>query len=294
LVAHDRDCDEALTGGQETVILFGMTRRMQLVCVTVTAVSLAAASIAAQATKDGPEPVMLALVKAIYANDAAAYNAVTVPDPRRARLTSGGRVNEAKLRALTEDPGSLQMRKNRPFLYQGKEAAIDTNGRYPVGTTAFYTLAHGGSPMVARLVRQADGWKVDLRWWLAMIDLQSTPPKPGTPEYAARALNAALIAMDRKTAAKYATTGENLDLLFLGAQREPSGVLDALAMEMPIVELGPGEFFPMRDRIVEGSTAPEVKLLLGLFGVVEIPYVVRKVGGEWRVEPQPYFAYFNR
>jgi hypothetical protein len=50
----------------------------------------------------------------------------------------------------------------------------------------------------------------------------------------------------------------------------------------------------MRDRVVEGSTAPDVKLLLGLFGVVEIPFVVRKIDGEWRVEPQPYFAYFNR
>jgi len=271
-----------------------MTTRIRVAFVALTAAVLTAPSLTAQTTKDGPEPVMLALVKAIYANDAAAYNAVTVPDPRRARLTSGGRVNESKLRDLTEDPGSLQMRKNRPFLYQGQEAALDANGRYPIGTTALYTLAHGGSPMVARLVRQADGWKVDLRWWLAMIDLQSAPPKSGTPEYAARALSASVIAMDRKTAAKYATPGADLDLLFLGAQREPSGVLDALAMEMPIVELGPGEFFPMRDRIAEGSAAPDVKLLLGLFGVVEIPYVVRKVGGEWRVEPQPYFAYFNR
>jgi hypothetical protein len=271
-----------------------MTTRTWLVIITCIGAVLTAVHLTAQGTKDGPEPVMLALVKAMYANDVAAYNAVTVPDPRRSKLTSGGRVNESKLRDLTEDPGSLQMRKNRPFLYQGKEAALDASGRYPVGTTALYTLAHGGSPMVARLVRQADGWKVDLRWWLAMIDLQTAPPKSGTPEYAARALSAALIAMDRKAAAKYVTPGGSLDLLFLGAQREPSGVLDALAMEMPIVELGPGEFFPMRDRIAEGSAAPDVKLLLGLFGVVEIPFVVRKIDGEWRVEPQPYFGLFNR
>lgn len=237
---------------------------------------------------------MLALVKAIYANDVAAYNAVTVPDPRRAMLTSGGRVNESKLRDLTENPGALQMRKNRPFLYQGKEAALDANGRYPAGTTALYTLAHGGSPMVVRLVRQADGWKVDLRWWLTMIEMQRAAPKPGTPEFAARALTAALIGMDRKAAAKYATPGASMDVLFRGAQREPSGVLDALAMEMPIVELGPGEFAPLPDRVVEGSSAPDQKLLLGLFGVVEIPFVVRKIDGEWRVEPQPYFGLFNR
>src|SRR6187431_3240319 len=99
-----------------------MTTRTRMVIVAFMAALLSAAPLTAQGTKDGPELVMLALVKAIYANDVTAYNAVTVPDPRRSKLTSGGRVNEAKLRDLTEDPGSLQMRKNRPFLYQGKEA----------------------------------------------------------------------------------------------------------------------------------------------------------------------------
>ena len=31
------------------------------------------------------------------------------------------------------------------------------------------------------------------------------------------------------------------------------------------------------------------KVLVGLLGSVEIPFVVRRVGVEWRVEPQPYF-----
>ena len=88
--------------------------------------------------------------------------------------------------------------------------------------------------------------------------------------------------------------GASLDLLFRGAQREPSGMFDALAMEMPLVELRPGEFYPTRDRIVEGSAQPDVKVFLGQFGVVEIPYVVRRINGEWRVEPQPYYAWFNR
>jgi hypothetical protein len=100
--------------------------------------------------------------------------------------------------------------------------------------------------------------------------------------------------MDRGSAAKFATPGASLDLLFRGGQREPSGVLDALAMEMPLVELQPGEFYPIDDRIVEGSSTPDQKLLLGMYGVVEIPYIVRRVSGDWRVEPQAFFRYFNR
>ena len=254
----------------------------------------AATGVGAQSAKDGPESAILALVRAIYSNDAEAYNKVSVPDPRRSRLTNGGRVNATKLRELEADPQSVQMKKQRPFLFRGQEAAFDASGHYPAGTTALYIVTHGGSPMAVTLVRQADGWKVDLRWWLAMLDLQTTAPKRDTPEFAARALSAALIAMDRKAAAKYATPGANMDVLFMGASRELSGVLDALAQEMPIVELRPGEFYPMRDRVVEGSSQPDVKVLLGMFGVVEVPFVVRRIGSGWRVEPQPYFGLFNR
>jgi hypothetical protein len=258
------------------------------------AIVMALALLPAQAGSDSPEPVIRALVKAIYAADAAAYNAVTVPDPRRARLTSGGRVNESKLRDLQADPQSLQIRKSRPYLDRGREAAPDSKGQYAIGTTALFTVAHGGSPMVVALVKQADGWKVDLRWWLAMLEMQTAEPKRGTPEYAIRGLTAALAAMDRDAAAKFATPGASLDLLFQGAQREPSGMFDALAMEMPLVELKPGEFYPTRGRILEGSSQPDAKVFLGQFGMVEIPFVVRRVNNDWRVEPQPYYAWFNR
>ena len=248
-----------------------------------------------QKSADSPEAAILALVRAMYSNDVEGYNRVTMPDPRRARLTTGGRVNTAALQRLQQDPTSLQVKSRRPFLYRGREAAADASGNYPVGTTALYSVAHSGNSMVAPLVRQADGWKVDVRWWLAMTDLMQNGPEPrGTPAYAARALTASLAAMDRESAAKFATPGASLDLLFRGAQREPSGVFDALSMEMPLVELQPGEFFPIDERVVEGSTSSDQKLLLGLFGVVEIPYVLRRTNGEWRVEPQAFYKYFNR
>ena len=131
-----------------------------------------------------------------------------------------------------------------------------------------------------------------------MVHLASDrAPGPGTPDYAARALLASLIAMNRDETLRYAVPGADAEILFDGApsQREPSGHLDALAMEMPIVELAPGEFRALpAGGIVEGSSKPDLKVLVGLMGSVEIPFVVRLIGTEWKVEPQPYFALINQ
>jgi hypothetical protein len=88
-----------------------------------------------------------------------------------------------------------------------------------------------------------------------------------------------------------------MELLFAGAprQREPSGHLEALVAEMPIVELRPGEFRRLvTGEVVEGSSSGETRLLVGLMGSVEIPFVVENVRGEWRVRPQPFFDFINR
>lgn len=250
---------------------------------------------AARTPREAPELVIRALVKAMYANDVAAYERLTVPDPRRGQLTKGGSTNRDRLRELDEDPQALQIRMARPFKHAGKAVDPDARGDYPIGTTVRYVAAHRGGPMTVSLVKQADGWKVDLRWWLAMMDLaaRSTPPRPGSPDFAARAFTAALVALDREEAARLALPGADLNLLFAGApsRREPSGHLDALVFEMPLVEIGPGEFFEMPSgRVVEGSREHDRKVLVGLVGSVEIPFVLRLIGADWRVETEPYFT----
>jgi hypothetical protein len=72
-------------------------------------------------------------------------------------------------------------------------------------------------------------------------------------------------------------------------------VLEATVLEMPLVEVGAGEFFAMpTGRIVEGSTTTDRKVLVGWFGPIEMPFVVRRVGDQWRVEAEPYLAYMNQ
>ncbi len=255
--------------------------------------ALGAAATSGQPVPEGPEAVIRAMVMAMYANDVAAYNRVTLPHPLRERLTTGGRVNQSKLDQLKEDPGSLQIKARRPPLFRGEEAKADASGTYPVGTTALYSVAHGGGPMIVPLVRREDGWKVDLRWWIALMELATgREPASDSPEYAIKSLLAAMLQLDRSAAARFVVPGADMSVLFDGAprQREPSGVLDAAVFEMPLVEIAPGEFgVRANGKVVEGSTAPDRKVLVGLFGPIEIPFVVRRVESAWRVEADPFF-----
>ena len=271
------------------------SRGLVSAAIVIGAVIAASAQSAPAAT---PESIVRALVMAIYKGDVAAYNAVTLPDPRRSVLTANARVNEAKLRELAEYPQGLQIKISRGYQYQGKPATPDASSAYPIGTTVLIMAAHSGGPMMVSLVRKAEGWLVDVRWWIAMTDLMRDPePKPGTPDLAIKTLLLSMLSNDRKNAARWVAKPGDLDVIFQGAPRfrEPSGVLEASAMEMPLVRIGPGEFYPLPSgRIIEGKTAGDVQVLVGMYGPTEIPFVVRRAGAAWTVDPEPYFALLNR
>jgi hypothetical protein len=149
------------------------------------------------------------------------------------------------------------------------------------------------------LVREAGGWKVDLRWWLATLDMaNASAPAPGSPDHSIRSLLIALTGLDRQEALRVAVPNADIKILFTGAPsvREPSGVLEASAMEMPLVEVRTGEFSRLPSgRVVEGSTANTGRrVMVGQLGPVETPFVLHRIGGGWRVEAEPYFLLINR
>lgn len=248
---------------------------------------------AAQDAPDSPEPAIRELVTALYAHDVAAYERLTLAHPSRAALTASGRRNDAALRELQQNPDGLQVRQQRPYLLRGAEVEPGANGRYPDGTTAFFMVAHRGGPMMLLLQRRPEGWRADVRWWAAGLAQSGAPPVRESPEFAVRAMLRAMFQIDRAGAARWLTDPRGLELLFASApsQREPSGVYEATVEEMPLVPLGAGEFHPLpTGEMAEGGTAADRRLLVGWFGPTEIPFVVRRLNGQWRVEPQPYFA----
>ena len=252
----------------------------------------------ARAATGGPEGAVREFIQALAMHDAQAFSRAIRPDPRASRfinpqpLTPEGRV-EAARRLET-----LQIRRGDDVLLRGKPVDADAQGDFPVGSVGRFIASGAGGPAVVTVVREPEGWKVDLRWWLAMLDMTNgQPPAAGSPDHAIRSLTLALIALDRDEAVRFVAPGAEISMLFAGAPsvREPSGVLEATAMEMPLVEVAAGEFYRMPSgRIVEGSTAADRKVIVGLFGPVEMPFVLRRMGGAWRVEAEPYFALINR
>jgi hypothetical protein len=260
--------------------------------------------LASAAPQDGPpgtpaEKAVHAFVRALALHDAREFQAAVVPHPRAARLlnteplTAEGR-GEAERRL-----GSLRVRLEDDFQLRGEPVAPDAKGECPVGTTGHAVAAGQGGPMLVTLVRQAEGWKVDVRWFLAMLDAATAaaPPAQGSPERVIREFLIAMISLERDEALEQVVPGADPTLLFAYAprQREPSGVLEASAMEMPLVEVGPGEFYRLPSgRIVEGVSTADRKVLVGQFGPVEMPFVLRQVDGSWRVEAEPYYRLINR
>jgi hypothetical protein len=241
-------------------------------------------------TPNNPEAVIHQLVLAIYGQDVDAYNRVTTEHPLRSRLTTGGSPNPDGLRRLKEDPEGLQIREMRPVLHRGKPVE---GANVPAGATALFMVAHHGSPLIVPMVKRPDGWKVDVRWWIAgqQMSMSSVPPAP--EHLAIRSLLGAMLQLDRTAAARFITDPRGIETLFAGAprSREPSGVLEAAVMEMPLVEIGPGEFYVMpTGRVVEGGATDNRKVIVGLFGPTEIPFVLTRVNGSWRVEAEPYFV----
>ena len=245
-----------------------------------------------------PERAVREFIKALAMHDASAFATAVRPDPRAGRFLNPQPLTQEQQAEASRRLETLQVRASEEIMLRGKPVQADANGDYPVGTVGRFLASGDGGPAVVTVVREKDGWRVDLRWWLAMLDMASAgEPAEGSPEHAIKNLILALLALKREAASRFLAPGGDVGVLFAGAPpyREPSGVLEATTMEMPLVEIGPGEFYAMPSgRIVEGSAAADRKVIVGQFGSVAMPFVLRRVGAAWRVEAEPYFALINR
>ena len=125
--------------------------------------------------------------------------------------------------------------------------------------------------------------------------MSSVPP--AAEHLAVRSLLAAMLDLDKERATRLLTDAKGIELLFVGAprSREPSGVLEAAVLEMPLVEIGAGEYYTMPSgRLIEGGSTETRKVLVGLFGPTEMAFVVTRVGANWRVQAEPYFLLMNQ
>ena len=254
---------------------------------------------AAAVAQDDPTAAAREFMRAIYSNDAEGFAASTVPHPQSAKLLGQRRLTAEQLADVVRKTSALKLEQIQPFTLRGEPATRRADGSFPEGTLTRYMTAYGGTPLIISMVRTATSWKVDLRWWLAMLDLAQSPrPARDSPEFAIKAL-LATIAMGRRDDAKqFVIPDSDIELAFRGTPREPepSDQLVELALEMPLVEAAPEESYRLPSGvIVDGArSGPERKVLVGLYGPHELVFVVRRLGEEWRVQAESYYPLMNR
>ena len=269
---------------------------MRRILLTATAALLVFSRVSAAA--DDPARTAREFMRAVYSNDAVQFAATTVPNADSSKLLGKQPLSSERLAEVAEATARLRLEQVQPFTYRGTLATPAGDGSYPPGTITRYLTSFRGVPMVISMVRDQESWKVDVRWWLAMIDLQRSPrPSRGSPEFAIKALLTTVISGNRDDAARFTTPTGDVGVVFQGTPRrpDPSDQFIALALEMPLVESQSGEYYKLPSgEIADGSPLADRKVLVGLYGPHELVFAVRKVGDEWRVEPQAYYPLMNK
>src|SRR6185503_9277252 len=97
-----------------------------------------------------------------------------------------------------------------------------------------------------------------------------------------------LLRLNRRDVARGLVPGADIEIAFEGAPQvpEPSDVLPSLAIEMPLVEAGPDEIYPLLSgKLVKRSAARDETVMVGLYGPFEMVFLLRKIEKEWRIVP---------
>lgn len=248
-----------------------------------------------------PEQAVRRLTAALLRVDRAAVEALSQGDAGAGAALAELEPAPERARQLEADPSTLAIEPLRPCEMGGRAMDREDPASVPIGTTALLAATlRGGQTQIWRLVRTPQGWKADLRWAgraRAMAEQGQALEPPGSPQWVARQLLLALLGLDRQRLADLLLPGADPGTAWLGApdQPEPSGVLLALAMEMPLVALEPEEAARLPDgRVARAGKDPDRKLLLGLFGIREVPFLLQRIDGSWRAVPQPWYPLLQR
>jgi len=233
----------------------------------------------AVAAEEGPEDVARRFMRAVYSHDKTSFESAIVPNPRADRLLGKKNLSFAEANQIFRETAAMEFKTVQPFTFRGLASPSPGPLGHPLPAVAGRgALAPDPSPREAgRRCRVA---------------------ADEGPDFAIKALITALVIRDREHAKDFITPGGDAALLFAEAPAEPdhSDQVVLLALEMPLVEIPPNEFYALPSgRIVEGfRDSTKEKLLVGLYGPLEMPFIVRRVGEKWRVVPEPYFKILNR
>src|SRR5262249_8519517 len=121
-------------------------------------------SVRDRARNVGIETAIKSLIYAIYSKDVASLQKCIVHEPRsNDLLQSTKQLNPAELKKLRAEVDAMDLRQVSPFTSDGHEV----RPKYPLGTKTTYMSQFRGILLVIPVVNTPNGWKVDVRFWLA-------------------------------------------------------------------------------------------------------------------------------
>lgn len=228
--------------------------------------AIAACALAPAQTADDPERAVRQLLFALYANDNAAFQMTILPAAGSESLIGTRTFTQDQRDKLRSDINVLRLR-HEPSLWNAERRIYSTSFR--------------GVPFGVPMQRTPDGWKGDVRYWLAMRRQRDVRPQLGDPEMIAKGFLFHILAKKPEMLNTFTVetiTGED----YTAANNLPPGDLDhilSLCIEMPVV----------RERVDADSM-----LLLGLMGTTEIPFEMKRAGGAWKIVPRRYFEMLRK
>lgn len=206
--------------------------------------------------------VIKACVLAIFRGDLTALQRASLTDPDLDQIVAG----------RTPPPGIEDEVENVQL------HLMSENGSRAIVHTYFR-----GMIMPTALARTPEGWRVDMRYFLAA----GRPPTPAMQ--AARMFMYAVVTADLELLEQVAQPHADLGQLI--GQRPPSGEfgqLQHVCEEMPVIELRAGESFDSLSgsrTVSEAETTGERRLVMGIFSGAEMPFLARQVGDRWMIDP---------
>ena len=251
----------------------------------------------AQAPAKEIEQAVRDVLYALYSNDVTAFQARILPETGSQDMLGAERFTPEQLQKLRADIDRLTLYRAAAPSLHGRPLT-DPSAPYPEGTKAVYSTQFRGVMFVVPMQRDATGWKADVRFWLAMRRQRTVKPQLTDPDIVAKGFLLYILAKKPDELQQFSALpikGEE----YTAANNLPPGDLDhilSLCIEMPVVRARSGErvLLPSGEAAEGGTGDADSLLLIGLMGSVEIPFLMKRIDGAWKVMPQKYFEMLRK
>jgi hypothetical protein len=239
-----------------------------------------------------PEAAIRGFIYALYSNNAADFRKWTVDDPGREELLGKQHSTAEQIAGLRREVDRMDLTQVAPFTTGGKQVKVEGTAKFQTGTKTIYSTGFRGNLLAIPMVYTESGWKADVRFWLAAIKEAREPQRRAGPEAVAKAFLYYILAKQPQKLAPLSAApirGED----YTEANHLPGGDLDqilSLCIEMALVRARAGESFRMPSgEIIRSDPKGETMILVGMLGVSEVAFQLKRIGAEWKIVPQKYF-----